>query len=154
MHCAQYDSPLGPLVLRSNGTALTSLQFGTAAEQGDKTVFADAFRWLDAYFCGVELPRPRVFLSASPFRLKVWEQCSAIPYGQSRSYSELARAAGCPGASRAVGTALAHNPLLILIPCHRVIPASGQIGQYAAGNALKRQLLELENDLRPGKPFG
>ena len=154
MHCAQYDSPLGPLVLRSNGTALTSMQFGSAVEQGDKTVFADAFRWLDAYFSGVELPRPSVFLSTSPFRLKVWEQCSAIPYGQSRSYGELARAVGCPGAARAVGTALSHNPLLILIPCHRVIPASRQIGQYAAGNALKRQLLELETNQRPGKTLG
>lgn len=154
MHCAQYDSPLGPLVLRSNGTALTSMQFGSAVEQGDKTVFADAFRWLDAYFSGVELPRPSVFLSTSPFRLKVWEQCSDIPYGQSRSYSELARAAGCPGASRAVGTALAHNPLLIIIPCHRVIPASGSVGQYAAGRALKRQLLELETNQRPGKTLG
>lgn len=154
MHCAQYDSPLGPLVLRSNGTALTTLQFGTAAEQGNKTVFAHAFRWLDAYFCGVELPRPRVCLSASPFRLKVWEQCSAIPYGQTRSYGELARAAGFPGAARAVGTALSHNPLLIIIPCHRVIPASGGVGQYASGGALKCQLLVLENDRRAGKMPG
>lgn len=154
MHCAQYDSPLGPLCLRSNGVALVSLHFGPAEEQGETTVFSDAFRWLDAYFSGVELPRPRIFLSATPFRLNVWEQCAAVPYGQTRSYSELARAAGCPGASRAVGTALAHNPLLIIIPCHRVIPASGSVGQYAAGSALKRQLLELETNQRPGKTLG
>ncbi len=145
MHVARYDSPLGPLCLRSNGAALTALRFGSAEEQGKAAVFADAFRWLDAYFSGVELPRPRIFLSASPFRLHVWEQCAAIPYGQTRTYGELARAAGCPGAARAVGTAMAHNPLLIIIPCHRVIPASCGVGQYAAGGALKRQLQQREN---------
>ena len=150
MHCAQYDSPLGPLVLRSNGTALTSLQFGTEAEQGDKTVFADAFRWLDAYFNGVELPRPRIFLSASPFRLNVWQQCVSIPFGSTLSYGKLARAMGCPGAARAVGSALAHNPLLIIIPCHRVLPASGETGRYAAGSALKRLLLDEEMYLNMG----
>ena len=145
MHCAQYDSPLGPLCLRSNGVALVSLHFGPAEEQGETTVFSEAFRWLDAYFSGVELPRPRIFLSATPFRLNVWEQCAAIPFGHTLSYGELARAMGCPGAARAVGSALAHNPLLIIIPCHRVLPASGEIGRYAAGSALKRLLLEREN---------
>lgn len=154
MHCAQYDSPLGPLCLHSNGTALTSLQFGVAEEQGNIGVFADAFHWLDAYFNGVELPRPRIFLSASSFRLRVWEHCAAIPYGQTMSYGESACAIGCPGAARAVGTALAHNPLLIVIPCHRVLPASGGIGQYAAGGSMKRLLLELENDQRPRKILG
>ena len=145
MHCAQYDSPLGPLCLRSNGVALVSLHFGAADEQGETAVFSDAFRWLDAYFSGVELPRPRIFHSATPFRLNVWEQCASIPFGHTLSYGELARAMGCPGAARAVGAALAHNPLLIIIPCHRVLPASGEIGRYAAGSALKRLLLEREN---------
>lgn len=145
MHCTQYDSPLGPICLRSNGVALTSLHFGSAAQPGDAAVFADAFRWLDAYFSGVELPRPVLALSASPFRRKVWEQCAAIPYGQTRTYAEMACAAGRPGAARAVGTALAHNPLLIIIPCHRVVPASGGFGQYAAGSHLKQLLLQREN---------
>lgn len=145
MHCTQYDSPLGPICLQSNGMALTSLQFGSAEEQGNRALFTDAFRWLDDYFCGIELPRPVLALSASPFRLKVWNQCAAIPYGQTRTYAEMARAAGSPGAARAVGTALAHNPLLIIIPCHRVIPASGGVGQYAAGSHLKQLLLQREN---------
>lgn len=145
MHVAQYDSPLGPLALRSNGIALTSLRFGAAEEQGDSAVFQEAFRWLDAYFQGTPLPLPRLALSGSSFRLKVWQQCVAIPYGMSCSYSELARAAGHPGAARAVGSALAANPLLILIPCHRVLPAGGGIGNYAAGRAVKQLLLEREN---------
>ena len=144
MHCAQYDSPLGPLCLRSNGVALVSLHFGPAEEQGETTVFSEAFRWLDAYFSGVELPRPRIFLSATPFRLNVWEQCVSIPFGTTLSYGELARAMGCPGAARAVGSALAHNPLLIIIPCHRVLPASGETGRYAAGEIFKQRLLDVE----------
>lgn len=145
MHCVQYDSPLGPLVLRSNGTALTALQFGTAEEHGNKAVFADAFRWLDAWFQRVEHPRPNLSMTGSSFRLKVWEQCMLIPFGQTLSYGELACRVGCLGAARAVGTALAHNPLLIIVPCHRVLPASGGVGQYAAGSTLKRLLLEREN---------
>lgn len=144
MHCAQYDSPLGPLCLRSNGVALVSLHFGAAEEQGETAVFSDAFRWLDAYFNGVELPRPRIFLSATPFRLNVWEQCVSIPFGSTLSYGEFARAMGCPGAARAVGSALAHNPLLIIIPCHRILPASGETGRYAAGEIFKQRLLDVE----------
>lgn len=144
MHCAQYDSPLGPLCLRSNGVALVSLHFGAAEEQGETTVFLEAFRWLDAYFNGEELPRPRIFLSATPFRLNVWQQCVSIPFGSTISYGELARAMGCPGAARAVGSALAHNPLLIIIPCHRVLPASGETGRYAAGEIFKQRLLDVE----------
>ena len=124
--------------------ALTSLHFGAAEEQGETAVFLEAFRWLDAYFSGVELPRPRIFLSATPFRLNVWEQCVSIPFGTTLSYGELARAMGCPGAARAVGSALAHNPLLIIIPCHRVLPASGETGRYAAGEIFKQRLLDVE----------
>lgn len=145
IHRAQYDSPLGPLALCSNGAALTAMRFGTSAAHGDSSVFAAAFHWLDAYFGGVELPRPAFSVSATPFRLNVWQQCAAIPYGETCRYGELARSLGAPGAARAVGTALAANPLLILIPCHRVLPAGGGIGNYAAGSALKQRLLEREN---------
>lgn len=144
MHCALYESPLGLLTLRSNGDALYSLQFGAAEEQGDRAVFLHTFHWLDAWFQGVELPRPHLLMRGSPFCLKVWEHCMSIPMGQTRSYGELARAVGRPGAARAVGTALRHNPLLIIIPCHRVLPAAGGIGQYVAGPTLKRLLLQQE----------
>lgn len=145
MHCAQYDSPLGLLCLRSNGTALTSLQFGAAEEQGDSDAFAAVFRWLDAYFRGEVLPLPHLAPEGTPFQQKVWQQCTAIPYGCTCTYGELARFVDQPGAARAVGSALAHNPLLIMVPCHRVLPATGGIGRYAAGIARKQGLLVLEN---------
>lgn len=144
MHCARYDSPLGPLALRSNGRALTSLQFGIEEEQGDKAVFADAFRWLDAYFSGLVLPLPALSYTGSSFRVQVWQQCCAILYGKTCTYGQLAQSIGNPWAARAVGTALAHNPLLIMIPCHRVLPSGGGVGHYAAGSALKQQLLQWE----------
>ncbi len=145
MHCALYDSPLGPLTLRSDGDALVSLQFGTGLVQGDEMVFRETFRWLDAWFQGVELPRPKLRMYGASFRLTVWEQCMSIPLGQTLSYGALACRMGCPGAARAVGTALARNPLLIIVPCHRVLPVSGGVGRYAAGSTLKRLLLEREN---------
>lgn len=68
-----------------------------------------------------------------------------IPYGEVRTYAEVAEMAGHPNAYRAVGTACARNPLPLIIPCHRVVPSSGGIGSYAGGSSLKRRLLELEN---------
>ena len=145
MHRVQYDSPLGPLVLRSNGAALTSLQFGAAAGQGNAGVFTDAFRWIDAYFAHKSAELPRLALVGTPFRLRVWQQCLSIPRGHTMSYGEMAAAIGQPGAARAVGSALGANPLLLMIPCHRVLPAGGGIGGYAAGAAVKRVLLEWES---------
>lgn len=78
------------------------------------------------------------------FRTKVLEALMDIPYGETRTYSEIASAAGSPKAFRAVGTACAENPLPIIIPCHRVVPSSGGIGSYAGGTAMKQRLLDLE----------
>jgi len=80
----------------------------------------------------------------TPFQRRVWAEAAAIPYGQTRTYRELARRIGRPGAARAVGQALGANPLPILIPCHRVIAADGRLGGYTGGRHLKRWLLDLE----------
>ena len=85
-----------------------------------------------------------IFYDVSDFRSKVMEEIARIPYGTVRTYKEVAEAMGCPGSSRAVGMACRENPLPILIPCHRVIPATGGYGNYAGGTALKRKLLNLE----------
>ena len=104
---------------------------------------------LEAYFAGklrqFDLPlQPQ----GTPFRLRVWEQLRQIPYGQVISYGELARRVGQPGASRAVGGANRHNPIPIIVPCHRVIAAGGTLGGYSGnceGSAqIKRALLKLE----------
>ena len=87
-------------------------------------------------------------LCGTPFRVAVWAACRDIPYGETRTYGELAEIAGYPGAARAVGSAMAANPLPLIIPCHRVLPASGGIGSYGGGKALKAALLELENSTK------
>jgi AraC family transcriptional regulator of adaptative response/methylated-DNA-[protein]-cysteine methyltransferase len=83
---------------------------------------------------------------ASAFQLAVWAAATAIPAGQTRSYGEIAAAIGAPAAARAVGQALSRNPVAILIPCHRVLPAPGKIGNYRWGTPRKQQLLDWERE--------
>lgn len=83
-------------------------------------------------------------VTGTGFQRKVWKATRAIPYGETRTYAEIAAAIGSPNAVRAVGTALGRNPVCIVVPCHRVVPAAGGIGQYAYGKAMKRWLLDHE----------
>ena len=83
-------------------------------------------------------------MSGSPFQLKVWQALRDIPFGQVRSYGGLAESLGHPGAARAVGTAIAANQLAYLVPCHRVVRATGETGQFRWGAALKAQMLAWE----------
>ena len=85
-------------------------------------------------------------LEGSEFAVKVWREMATIPYGEVRTYGELAQAIGRPGAARAVGQACIHNPIPIMIPCHRVVGTGGKLTGYAGGLALKKRLLELEKD--------
>ena len=105
----------------------------------------EAKRQLDEYFAGkrktFDLP---LAPSGTPFQRSVWNALRNIPYGQTRSYQDLAQAVGRPNACRAVGSANAKNPLPILIPCHRVVRSDGSTGGYAGGTKLKQILLELE----------
>lgn len=83
-------------------------------------------------------------MPGSPFQHKVWKALLAIPFGQTRTYGEVARTVGRPKAYRAVGTACRQNPVAIVIPCHRVIGSHGRLAGYSAGLAVKRKLLQLE----------
>jgi len=100
---------------------------------------------LRAYFAGelrkFDLP---LDLAGTDFQLRVWRQLLAIPYGQTRTYLEIARAIGSPGAVRAVGAANGANPLAIVVPCHRAIGDGGKLVGYSGGLALKKRLLDLE----------
>lgn len=87
-------------------------------------------------------------LTGSPFQLAVWYACKEIPYGGTCTYGQLAKMAGYSGAAQAVGRAMASNPLPLIIPCHRVLPASGSVGRYRGGENLKHKLLQLEGTLR------
>jgi len=108
----------------------------------------EIYRQLDAYFKGnlreFDLP---FFATGTVFQLMVWEELMKIPYGQTTSYGELARSVGNPRAARAVGSALNRNPIPILIPCHRVVGAKGQLTGFAGGLDVKQALLNLEKQL-------
>lgn len=150
---AVVPSPVGDLTLSGTATAITGCWFEGHAKPTDlgehlvrdDARFADAAEQLAAYFDG-RLRRFDLELApdGTPFQLRVWEQLRAIPYGETRSYGQLADALGAPGASRAVGMANGRNPLSIIVPCHRVIGADGSLTGFAGGTARKRLLLDLE----------
>ena len=148
------DSPYGPLTLVADDGVLCGLymtdqrhrppeeDFGS---RGD-TRFGAAEEQLTAYFAG-ELTEftLELRLLGTPFQRSVWAGLRAIPYGETRSYGELAEALGSPGASRAVGLANGRNPVGIIVPCHRVIGAGGGLTGYGGGLHRKRRLLEFES---------
>ena len=109
--------------------------------------------WADAladYIAGrSKMPTPPMDIRGTPFQFSVWDQLRAIPAGQTRSYSEIARRIGRPRAIRAVGTANGANPVSIIIPCHRAIRSSGHLGGYRWGLDRKRRLLEMERSSVP-----
>ena len=143
-------TPVGPLLLVSDGAALTTLHFGGGPGPGERDdadpVLVDAVAQLREYFAG---DRKEFELSLAPagtaFQRTVWERLREIPYGTTISYGELARRVGNPAASRAVGLANGRNPIAIVVPCHRVIGANGSLTGFAGGMDAKRALLELES---------
>ena len=145
MFYAQYDSPVGPLTLISDGAAMTGLRFGPSPEPpAALPLFEAAFAWLDAYFGGRDPgPTPPLRPAGTAFRQRVWQALLTIPLGQTVSYGQIARAVGC-GSARAVGQAVHNNPIALMIPCHRVVGADGSLTGFAAGLDMKRRLLALE----------
>lgn len=118
-----------------------------AMDERETDILDEASGQLNEYFSGrrkrFDLP---LAYESTPFRTAVMDAMREIPYGEIRTYSQLAEAAGSPNAFRAAGSVCASNPLPILIPCHRVVPSSGGIGGYAYGTSMKRRLLELERE--------
>lgn len=157
-----YQAPIGPLTLCSDGDSIVGLwmegqkYYGGAiseamTQQDGLPVFALAKRWLDRYFAGENPDAAEVPLApvGSPFRQAVWQMLREIPYGQVITYGDIARQmaarSGKPSmSSQAVGGAVGHNPISILIPCHRVVGANGSLTGYAGGMARKTALLRLE----------
>ncbi|TAL77566.1 MAG: methylated-DNA--[protein]-cysteine S-methyltransferase [Beijerinckiaceae bacterium] len=149
------SSPVGPLKLVANETGLTAVLWendppgrvplGELTDDGDHPVLLHARRELKEYFAG----RRRSFTvplapAGTHFQKTVWAALLTIPYGETRSYGELARQVGNPKAARAVGAANAKNPLSIITPCHRAIGSNGTLTGFAGGLAAKRFLLTLE----------
>ena len=145
------ESPLGALTLRGTEAALTAVEFGRReGEERPSPVLEQAAAELAAYFAGAR----RVFTvpldpAGTPFQRRVWEALRSIPYGKTASYGAIAAQIGNPRAARAVGMANHCNPIPILIPCHRVVGAGGELTGYAGGLEIKRRLLELEADHGP-----
>ena len=136
-------TPLGPLAIREEDGAIVAIDF----TQGDlcppcTPLLAEAARQLHAYFAGeltaFDLP---IRLTGTAFRMKCWQALMSIPYGETISYGEQARRIGNPKAVRAVGGANHHNPINIIVPCHRVIGADGSLTGYGGGMDKKAWLL-------------
>jgi len=147
---AVWPSPLGELVLQGDERALHALHLHGHRPRADRGLraavrFEAAIDQLEEYFAGTRTAFELCLQpGGSPFDQAVWRQVSQIPYGQTRSYAEVARAIGRTDRVRAVGSANARNPLPIIVPCHRVIGSDGSLTGYAGGLDRKRSLLTLE----------
>ena len=159
IYTQHYNSPLGGILLAADDTGLTGLWFEgqkyfadrlPAAQEQQTPILAKTQQWLDAYFDGRQPPvLPPLRPVGSAFRQQVWQLLLQIPYGQTTTYAALAaQLAAQQGlahmSAQAVGGAVGHNPISILIPCHRVVGTNGSLTGYAGGITRKIQLLELE----------
>lgn len=158
-YLTKISSPLGAISLASDGEALAGLWLegqkyyangleAETAEHPELPVFRQTAEWLSAYFAQSPLPPlPPLAPKGRAFRQRVWNLLLEIPYGQTVTYGSLSKqlnTSGIPSSPQAVGGAVGHNPISILIPCHRVVGTNGSLTGYAGGVEKKRFLLELE----------
>ena len=159
-YTAHYDSPLGGITLAGDGAALVGLWFDgqrhfadtLAPDHKEKPlpVFDEAKRWLDLYFSGKDPGfTPPLNMKGTPFRRAVWEILLTIPFGRTMTYVEISRILAARNGLRrmsaqAVGGAVGHNPVSLIVPCHRVVGANGNLTGYGGGLDRKMHLLALE----------
>ena len=157
----RYLSPLGRIIMASEGQSLTGLWFdgqkyfaatlGKNPVEKPLPVFDETDRWLSIYFSGKEPPfTPPLLMKTTAFRRTVWDILLHIPYGKTMTYGAIAKLIakehGLPGMSaQAVGGAVGHNAIALIIPCHRVVGADGSLTGYAGGLDRKARLLTMEN---------
>ena len=155
-----YDSPLGGITLASDGEALTGLWFDgqiyfadTMSEDAKEMklpIFVQTCHWLDSYFSGKEPDfTPRLKMNTTPFRKAVWEILLTIPFGKTMTYGEIAKLIAqkrsiTQMSAQAIGGAIGHNSIALIIPCHRVVGSKGNLTGYAGGLDKKVKLLRLE----------
>ncbi|WP_433372510.1 methylated-DNA--[protein]-cysteine S-methyltransferase [Actinoplanes sp. CA-142083] len=137
------DSPIGPLGVVVAGETVLNVRFG--AKPGPSEPHPAATQ-LESYFAGelTDFTVPFELRGGSEFERAVWAEIAKIPYGEMITYGAIATALGDPGAARAVGTACNHNPIPVIVPCHRVVGAGGKMVGFGGGLDRKRKLLELE----------
>lgn len=159
-YTSAYQSPLGAILLAADDIGLTGLWFegqkyyagsiGPEHEEKEIPVFGEVKRWLDIYFSGKEPGfTPPLHITGTPFQLSVWENLLEIPYGRTSTYGKIAKhiayGKGLPHMSaQAVGGAVGHNEISIIVPCHRVVGINGSLTGYAGGIDKKTRLLALE----------
>lgn len=154
MYCTTYASPIGEMFIAGDGESICRVSFcgqkhlpsfDDFERKDDLTIFRDVKNWLDDYFSGLN---PKINFKLNPqgteFRLNVWRILSGISYGETLTYGEIASMISEKMSAQAVGGAVGHNPIAILIPCHRVLGANGKLTGYAAGIDKKIELLKLE----------
>ncbi|MBR6980373.1 MAG: methylated-DNA--[Prevotella sp.] len=154
-YTAHYSSPIGDITMASDGKAIAGLWFDgqkyfadTLAmeqeERPDLPLFAETRRWLDIFFSG-KAPdfTPPIAMRGSDFRKRVWQTLLEIPFGQTMTYGDIALRLGCRSA-QAIGGAVGHNSISLIIPCHRVVGTGGSLTGYAGGIDKKAWLLEME----------
>lgn len=150
MHSTVLSTPLGPVRITSNGTAITSVLFLDEEAEPTQTpndpLLLECARQLEAYFSG-SLTQFNLPLSpaGTAFQQRVWEMLQQVPFGRTASYGTLAHRLGDPNLTRAVGAANGCNPIAIIIPCHRIIGADGSLTGYAGGLWRKQWLLRHES---------
>jgi methylated-DNA-[protein]-cysteine S-methyltransferase len=147
-HYCWYDSPIGILKIAEDDQGITEVSFQEeiGADQKEGSLYLEkTLRQLEEYFAGIrrsfDVP---LSLKGTEFQKKVWHALMNVPYGKTACYQEVAAMIGNEKASRAIGNANHHNPVVIIVPCHRVIRADGSIGGYGGGVERKKYLLNLE----------
>ncbi|WP_407412685.1 methylated-DNA--[protein]-cysteine S-methyltransferase [Methanobrevibacter sp.] len=155
-YSTDYTSPLGEMLLVSDGEAICGLWFygqkhfkstidDDLIEKSDLDIFKKATKWLDEYFKGIN---PEIDFKLKPrgseFRLRVWKILAEIPYGKTTTYGEISSRISPEMSAQAVGGAVGHNPISIMLPCHRVLGSDGKLTGYAGGIERKIELLKLE----------
>jgi methylated-DNA-[protein]-cysteine S-methyltransferase len=147
-----YNSPTGPLRIVENGIGITNIDFLTnksenpaEMEEKESLLLQTAAKQISEYFSGKRTRFDvKLDLYGTDFQKRVWNVLCTIPYGETRTYKQIAECAGCPKGARAVGFANHCNPVSIIVPCHRVIGADGSLTGYAAGLTIKQMLLDFE----------
>lgn len=159
-YISKYDSPLGRITLACNGRALTGLWFDgqkyfadnlpETYEEKELPIFTQTKKWLDVYFSGnaPDFTPPVAMDGISPFRRRVWEIMLTIPFGKTLAYGKIAeqieKETGKRVSAQAVGGAVGHNSVSLVIPCHRVVGSNGNLTGYAGGIDRKTALLKME----------
>ncbi|NKB89144.1 MAG: methylated-DNA--[protein]-cysteine S-methyltransferase [Acidobacteria bacterium] len=159
MHFTYVDTPIGPLFVAGDHDALHEVSFSTGHQIREPregwTEDAGSLRFatvqIDEYFAGTrrdfDLP---LAMQGTDFQKRVWNELMEIPFGESRTYGEMAETLGSPGAARAVGRANATNHIPLIVPCHRVVGADGSLTGFGGGMPTKQWLLRFEGVLAPG----